>query len=516
MPPIDVPELVRATNGFSAYNPMQRQALSAGLFDKNLVIASPTASGKTIIAELSGLDSILNRKKKAIYLAPLRALASEHYRDFKQKYGASQRIRFGISTGDFDSSSQYLSKYDMIFCTNEKLDSLLRHKAEWLSQVGLLIVDEVHLLGSDRGPVLEMVLTQFRHLNPAVRIVALSATIPNSDAIAQWLSATLVQSDYRPVPLSEGVYFDGEIRFRDRVETLDNTERDAVKALVADTLHKKNKQVLVFANTRPAAQQAAKKLAAVTVRSLSDAQKQRLQKASRAILSALEQPTDQCKLLAGLVAEGAAFHHAGLVEKQRRVVESAFKKNLVKVICATPTLAAGINLPAYRVLISSTYRYGENGSERISVSEYKQMAGRSGRPKYDDRGEAIMLSSSVTETDFLLDHYANGALEDIESRLGVEPVLRTHLLATIANAYVSDLDSLQSFFSKTFYCHQFGSIDSLLATLIDVKDHLQEIGFVHESDKKFVATPLGKRVSELYLDPVSARQILDGLDTRNS
>ncbi len=513
---MDIPHLVSTTNGFPKFNPMQEKALAAGLFDQNLVIASPTASGKTVIAELCGLDSILNKNQKAIYLAPLRALAAEHYHDFKQKYAKKHKIRFALSTGDYDSASQYLQKYDMIFATYEKVDSLLRHKADWLANVGLLIVDEVHLLGTDRGPALEMAITKFRQTNPHVRVVCLSATIPNSDQIAKWLSARLVQSDYRPVPLKEGVYFDHEIRFSNDLEPVHATERDSISALVHDTLHLKNKQVLVFASTRPNAQSTAKKLAPLTEQLLTPAAKDRLSKAAAAIKNALEQPTEQCELLSKLVENGVAFHHAGLVEKQRRIVEKAFKKNLVKVICATPTLAAGVNIPAYRVIISSIYRYGETGSERIPVAEYKQMAGRAGRPKYDQAGEAILLSSSLTESDDLLDTYIRGDIEPTQSQLGFEPVLRSHLLAVIATGYVFDLDSLSDFFSKTFYAYQYGKLDALLTKLDDVRKELEEMGFVKSDRQKFRATPLGKRVAELYLDPLSAFDLVNALRKKSA
>ena len=512
---MDIPAFVRDANGFSGFNPMQEKALSTGLFDQNIVIASPTASGKTIIAELCGLDFILNKKQKAIYMAPLRALASEHFHEFKKKYGSKHKIRFALSTGDYDSASHYLQRFDMIFSTYEKVDSLLRHKAEWLKDVGILIVDEVHMLGTDRGPTLEMAITKFLATNPHIRVVCLSATIPNANQIAEWLSARLVQSDYRPVPLREGVYYDGEIRFSNELEPVAYSERDGVKALVHDTLHQKNKQCLVFANTRPNAQGIAKKIASLTEETLTPAAKQRLKKASHAILHTLETPTEQCEILSKLVERGVAFHHAGLLEKQRKIVESAFKKNLVKVICATPTLAAGINVPAFRVIIPTIYRYGRFGSERISVSEYKQMAGRAGRPKFDSKGEAILLANTSVETDDLIETYVRGPLEPTESKLGFEPVLRSHLLAAVATEYVSDLDSLNEFFSKTFYAKQYKKLDALIAQLVDVLGELTDMGFVEKDEKRFRATPLGRRVAELYLDPLSAFDLISGLKRKH-
>jgi len=200
-------QIVLEQNGFSSFNPMQQKALSKNLFEKNMVISAPTAAGKTIIMELAGLHSILNDKKKAIYTCPLRALASEHFNDFKKKYSKKFGIRAALSIGDFDSSSTYLKDYDIVFTTYEKLESLLRHRAEWLSSVGTLVVDEVHELDSDRGPTLEMVVTKMRFVSPRIKMVALSATIPNCREIAKWLEAELVESTYRPVKLAEGVFF---------------------------------------------------------------------------------------------------------------------------------------------------------------------------------------------------------------------------------------------------------------------------------------------------------------------
>ena len=142
-----IKEFVLEANGFTSFNPMQRAVLKKGIFDKNLIVASPTASGKTIIAELAALHSIISNKKKVIYTCPLRALAQEHCSDFKKKYSHLD-IKFTISTGDFDSSSKHLQNYDLIFTTYEKLNSLIIHKVDWLQDTGLLIVDEIHELKS--------------------------------------------------------------------------------------------------------------------------------------------------------------------------------------------------------------------------------------------------------------------------------------------------------------------------------------------------------------------------------
>lgn len=361
-------------NGFNSFNQMQKKALKKDIYSKNLVLSAPTASGKTLISELSALNCIINKKKKVAYTCPLKAIASEHYSEFKKRYSKPFNVRTAISTGDLDSSSKYLSKYDLIFCTNEKIDSLIRHQAEWLKNIGLLIVDEVHELDSERGATLEMVIAKLRSVLPKLQILALSATIPNAGEIAEWLSAELVKSNYRPVELREGILFEKTIHFKEKELSL-KTRKEQLKALVEDTLNKK-KQALFFLNTRRNAEGFAKKTSNLVGKRLFPKERDYLQRAAARIENVLERPTEQCKTLASLVRKGVAFHHAGLLSKQRKLVEDSFKAGKLKVIGATPTLAMGVNLPSFRVVIPSLYRYTQYGMQRIPVREYKQMSGR--------------------------------------------------------------------------------------------------------------------------------------------
>jgi helicase len=196
--------------------PSQVKAVEAGLFEgKNLLICTPTASGKTLIAEMAGVKNILERKGKAVYVVPLKALANEKFKEFKEKYG--NLFRIALSIGDIDSADSYLIDYDFIFTTSEKLDSLIRHSSPWLRQVKTVIIDEVHLLNdSERGPTLEILITILRRILKNVQIIALSATIGNPEELAEWLDASLVIDSWRPVKLEEGVYLEGEIEFKER------------------------------------------------------------------------------------------------------------------------------------------------------------------------------------------------------------------------------------------------------------------------------------------------------------
>ncbi len=199
--------------GITSLLPVQKKAIESGLMEgKSLLVCSPTASGKTLIAELSFLRAILLRKEKAVYIVPLKALATEKFKDFKRKYKGLFKIALAI--GDPDSPDTHLKDFELVICTAEKLDALLRHRAPWISSVGCVITDEVHLLNdASRGPTLEILLTMLRKLLPKAQFVSLSATIGNPEELASWLKAGLVRDNWRPVPLHKGIYWDSKIEF---------------------------------------------------------------------------------------------------------------------------------------------------------------------------------------------------------------------------------------------------------------------------------------------------------------
>lgn len=201
--------------GINELRPAQEKAVSAGLLKgKSVLVCTPTASGKTLVAELAATKTVLHKKGKVIYLVPLVALASEKAREFRRRWSGLMRV--ALSVGDFDSADPRLDEYDVVVCTAEKLDSLIRHRARWLSKVSLVVVDEIHLLNDvGRGPTLEIMLTLLRKLVPEMQIVGLSATIGNPQELADWLGAVLVLDFWRPIPLYQGVYCNGEIQFKE-------------------------------------------------------------------------------------------------------------------------------------------------------------------------------------------------------------------------------------------------------------------------------------------------------------
>ncbi len=513
--------------GIDKLNPPQVSAIKKGLLDrKNLVIASPTASGKTLIAEIAFLKNYLNGGK-TLYLVPLKALASEKYNDFSKYKELGMKI--AISVGDLDSSDEWLGNYDLIIVSNEKADSLLRHGASWVDNISLMIADEIHLLNdASRGPTLEVVLTRMRQITNS-QIIALSATIQNSSEIAKWLNAKEVKSSYRPIKLFHGVYYPYILEFDNKASIGIEGNEDLETLLARDTI-KRKKQALIFLATRRSAEATAEKIANRI--ELSEKEKKELSKAAVEVEKALGSPTRQCKRLARIVARGCAFHHAGLVAKQRKIIEDSFRSGLIKILTATPTLAFGVNLPSWRVLVRDVRRYSGYGTSFIPVLEVQQMFGRAGRPKYDKEGEAILIARTGEEADSLKERYILGEPEPIYSKLSAEPMLRMHVLALIANESTKTRSELREFFSRTFFAYQYGDIDEVMNKVDKVLKELKSYKFIEAGnsfissdfvpafdlteDTELKATRIGKRVAELYIDPVSANFMIKNMGMKNN
>lgn len=494
--------------GFSTLNPMQQKAVDAGFLSwPRALVSAPTASGKTLLALLAITKHFENSKSSVFYVVPLRALASEKYREFTQQLAAFN-LKVGISTGDFDGSSEEMRGYDLVILTSEKLDSVLRHDASWLDRLGLVVVDEAHLVGDGtRGATLEVVLTKLKR--SFSKLLVLSATIPNSAEFAKWLGASVFQSDWRPTPL-EWALFDGDqLHFESEEPESAKGLADVVKRALDSK--KKKGQALIFVSTRRSTEALARDLGKVTSVYLAPEEKTELEELSRKARKALMRPTEQCHKLADCIAQGVAFHHAGLEGKQKEVVELGFKKHrAIKLIVATTTLAVGLDLPASWVVVRDLKRYNGSFSEFLTKMECLQMAGRAGRPRYDDKGVAVLVCGK-NELRKVRDKYVFGDLEDIYSQLSSEPSLRTHALGLCASGYSKSFEDLFSFFQSTFYATQYQDSAKLLSGVEKVVLELQKMDFVREKNGKLFATPLGKRVSELYLDPYSAYGFLQSM-----
>lgn len=507
-------QTLQKTEPFDTLNPPQEAAVQAGLFErKNFLIAIPTASGKTFIAELCALQHVIEFKKQVIYLTPLKALALEKFNDFKRFF--SLGIKIGITLGDYDSSEPNLSSFDIIVSTNEKIDSLLRHNPQFLqSNVSLLIIDECHLIDdASRGPTLETLIVKIKKINPDMQLLALSATVNNAQEIASWLTAELIQSSWRSVPVEE--FFcnqQGIILQKGKQSTRTIPNDNILEYLVAETLDDKG-QVLIFSNSRKQAQSIASSLKLVTKRYISKDDIKFISSSIAALKKRNQFGDKTSNSLLSLLKLGLGFHHAGLSSEQRLIVESLFKKRIIKIIVATPTLAAGINLPARRVIIPGIWRFSNftGNMVPIKVMEYEQMRGRSGRPKYDAYGESFILSTSERDEELVLNKYfSNTGSENIESKLSAKPILRIHLLGVLATGIVKNWSELKTFFEETFFGFQFNDFALLERNLSDVMSDLEKFGFIKLKNEIITVTKLGRRVSQLYIDPVSADIIIKG------
>ncbi|KAA0004043.1 MAG: DEAD/DEAH box helicase [Thermoplasmata archaeon] len=508
--PIDkeIKEIVKE-QGIKELYPPQIEALPHALKGKNVVLSVPTASGKSLVAYLTILNAALSGKK-SIYIVPLRALAREKWEDLQvfKKIG----IKIGISTGDLDDRGTHLAKNDIVICTSEKADSLLRHNAHWMNDVKIVVADEIHLIHDySRGPTLEMVLSRLQMMNPNIQIIALSATIQNANEIAEWLNAELIESEWRPVPLKEGVFYENKIYFLDdSIKEINGVGR--IKSLVLDTLQEKG-QVLIFVNTRQSSQNLAEKLKSEISEFIGEEEKSMLKEIAQELLNAGE-ITIIAKRLANCIENGVAFHHAGLSSSQRKIVEDFFKKGIIKCIVATPTLAAGVNTPARRVIIRDIWRYSQiNGYMMpIPIMEIKQAMGRAGRPGYDNVGEAILVAKNEREKERLLYDYLQADVEPIYSKLGSEPALRTHVLSLIATDFAVTWEEIIEFIKKTFYAYQSQAVPEEI--IGDIIIFLEENDFIIVKGKKWEATRFGRKTSSLYLDPLSALKMRKALETR--
>lgn len=516
-----LPELLKIM-GYSELYPPQELALSKGVTEgKNLLIVTPTASGKTLTAMMAAF-SVLEKDLKVVYLTPLRALASEKYHDFKlfEKYPLiGKQIKVKIASGDHSSSGRRLSDADIIISTNEKMDSLLRQRIDWLENVGLFITDEFHLLSDpERGPTLEMLLTKIRKRYSEAQILALSATVANSSELAEWLDCGLVVSSWRPTKLVEGIFEDGISTMNDGTRfTVKVTTKATASIDVAIDCVVKGGQSLIFAETRKRCVSLAVRASDTVCQTLSKKEAKMAGEVSSKLLKKGDD-TDLTMELAKVLNKGVAFHHAGLSHQCREVVERAYTKGIIKLIVATPTLASGVNLPARRVILSSVMRYDlkHGGYVPISIMEYKQLCGRAGRPQYDDKGEGIIIANDNISGEDLYDHYINGTPEKISSNLMTGKSMRSHVLSTVAEVPGIRRSEIHGLFANTL-CAYHRDKAFLLDKVDDTLYYLEEQHLIKSKNDRYIPTSFGRTISLLYMDPLTGVQFRDfiGMVDRN-
>jgi len=487
--------------GIERLNPVQEDAVRQGLFtDQNLLVSSPTASGKTLIGEM-GIVRAVQDGWKGVYLLPLRALASEKYEEFKilEELG----FKIGITTGDYDSPAEELEDKDVIIATYERFDSLLRIKPFWIRRVRVVVVDELHMINDpERGPVVEMIIARLKASSS--RVIGLSATIGNPAELAEWLGARLVNLDWRPVKLREG-YYDkktGRIIFSDGSSEDVESEYDERVLNLAVHSALKGFQVLAFVHNRRRVEDLAEATANTTV----DLKAGRLDE--RVVETLMESPSrmERDRLLR-LMERGVGYHHAGLSMPARRAVEEAFRRRELQVVYATPTLAAGVNLPARRVVVS-VKRYDPSSSKMVNIPvfEYKQMAGRAGRPRFDEIGEAIIADARSSGEAL---KYLRSSLESVVSKISSERSLRIHTLSIIAGGEARDRRSILEIYGHTLGSRQYGGIEAFSSQVEKTIRLLAEMKMLESHGDFYKATRLGRLTSLTYLDPLTVHYYIE-------
>ncbi|WP_299268490.1 DEAD/DEAH box helicase [Halorientalis sp.] len=494
---------------FESFNPMQRDALPALLdSEENVVVSAPTASGKTALAEVA-ICRALDAGGTALFLAPLRALTNEKESEWERFEDLGYSVY--VVTGERDLNPRRAERADILVMTPEKADSATRKhdspRYGFVTDVDCCIIDEVHLLDSDRrGSVLEVTISRLRRLCDP-RIVALSATMPNVDDVAEWLDAPAETTfafgeEYRPVPLEAGVktYTHGENAFADKYRRLYRT-LDLVEPHLRD-----DGQGLVFVSSRQDTVQAAKK----TRDELAERDVPMSARGDYDFHQEAEQI--QNETLRKSVLDGVGFHHAGLSKDDKNLVERWFREGTLGLLFSTSTLAWGVNLPARCVVIRDTKLHDPlEGEVDMSPLDVLQMLGRAGRPGYDDQGYAWVVcdhSDAEKYRQLLRDG------KEIESRLATD--LDAHLNAEVVLGTIQDIDDVLDWIETTFYAvrarsapDRYDSDGQLRDRVSDTLEKLVDHGFVERDGLSLSPTRLGRLASKFYLRLDTAREFAD-------
>ena len=491
--------------GISQLFPPQARALPNSLDGRNLMLAIPTASGKSLVAHITMAHRLSNDLKgmRGVYIVPLKALASEKFRELSE-ICKSVDLKVGLAIGDRSSENNFVEDSDVLVCTSEKLDSMLRSNPSLMDDIGIVVADEFHLLQDpNRGPTLEILLSRIRHRVEGAQILALSATVGNANDLAEWLDADLVKSEWRPIALYSGTLTGLDLRYHSvespggdfslpEPKRLDGGVNKNLHSVLDDTTEM-SKQMLVFVASRSSAQKEARELSKhvkskldAGVHNFSDSVTESWDEMANS-LSVRESGSVTAKALANAVRGGVGFHHAGLTSSQRRVVEEGFRTGNLLCIVATPTLAQGVNLPASRVVIRDSRRWSTVAARSmpLPVMEVRQMMGRAGRPGFDEFGESFLVSKSKQDEDSLIDLYLKGEPEDVTSKLAnpgaqnaeEDGALLAHILSIVATAGIDDRDAISRFLSKTFLSSQMNP-ETLEARTDDVLYWLCENGMI--------------------------------------
>lgn len=485
--------------------PVQEKAVKQfGLFSEgNLIVFSPTSSGKTFIGEMAAVKAA-RENTKVFYLVPQKALAEEKFQEFRQRYG-KDGIKVVVSSRDHREYDQEIERRDfqIAVVVFEKMQALLVSKPQLMEAVGLVVVDELQLITDEtRGPTLELLLTKLRIAGSRPRILGLSAVLGRAQALAEWLGARLLVDTHRPVELRKGVLCRGKFTYQEHnsgrrgeeeFNDCPSEKRHELVLAAAEELARRGEQVLVFLPDRVATVTFAQMLAA----------RVRLPSLEVAIEELREQEeTHAREALFQVLSSSVAFHNADLSPEERALVERHFRSGGIRVLFSTSTLAMGMNLPTKNVILDGKRwqylrRYGRWSLEDISKSEYENMSGRAGRLGLArDFGRSILVTNSPFEADVWLRHYVEADFEDIVPTLKDAP-LENHVVNLLASGLARSraelCDLLLSSFTGVVYWTQKMSREEFVAALDRAVRLCADGGLVREdADGRLAVTDLGR------------------------
>lgn len=489
-------------------------------YNANLVYSAPTSAGKTLVAEILVIKTVIERKKKVLFILPFVSVVREKMFYFQDILGAS-----GIRVEGFMGSYHPPGGFETVqvaICTIEKANNLVNRMLEEnnLSDIGAIVIDEMHLLGdAHRGYLLELLLTKIKYMCKRnaeinIQIIGMSATLPNLNTLADWLDAELYTTDFRPVPLYEQIYadyliYDNQLTLVRRLEPMPDlgTDTDNILQLCLETICK-SCSVIIFCPTKNWCENLAQQIAAAFLKLGTSksalGESLRLQLNRHAIIELIEQlkrcPVGLDTILQKTVSYGVAFHHAGLTMDERDILEGAFRTGALRVLVATSTLSSGVNLPAQRVIIRTLMFYGKP----IDALTYRQMIGRAGRMGKDESGESILIcqKNEYNSAKKLM----SVQLEPIQSCLESSGRLKRAILEVIASEVVCTPDDVELFTSCTLLAASNKNKELLSNPVTEAVNFLQNNEFIRlqstdSNTVKYVATSLGKACLSSSLPP---------------
>jgi len=483
--------------------------------DQNILVGAPTGSGKTVTAELAVFRLLrAHPGQKAVYIAPLKALVRERMADWGNKFVKKLGYSLQELTGDVAPDMKALMSADILATTPEKWDGVSRHWQQrgYVRKVGLVIIDEIHLLGEDRGPILEVIVSRMRYISTQtdqpVRIVGLSTAMANAHDLADWLgipqeSLFNFKPSVRPVPLEVHISgFPGK-HYCPRMATMNKPSYRAILQ------YSPTKPVLIFVSSRRQTRLTALDLIAYC--SADEKDHQFLAMPPSVLEPMLAAVKDSA--LKHTLAFGVGIHHAGLAESDRTLVEKLFVEQKITVLVCTSTLAWGVNFPAHLVVIKGTEYYDGKSKRYVDfpVTDVLQMMGRAGRPQFDDKGVAVILVHEPKKT-----FYRKFLYEPFPVESCLQEQLHDHFNAEVVGGTITSRQDAVDFLSWTYFYRRLTrnpayyhledatdeSVNGFLSDIVDgVMTDLENAGCVEsapEGDRLRPAT-LGRVASYYYL-----------------